>query len=134
MFGIEHRDRSLEKGSGRVEYLRRHKAAIANNVGIDPVPVVDPLLMAGEPRLRHRMDSGIVECWNWIDVFWFELNIIFENQKLLLPIALYPERREDLLIIDDDVSRIFTESRNCRMAFNESPKIEASVGKNGEKL
>ena len=69
---------------------------------------------------------------NAVDVFWFTLNIIFENQKLLMCAPLNPESREDPLFIYDDVSWIFSEACHHWVAFNIRPEIEATAGKEGE--
>ena len=60
------------------------------------------------------------------------LNIVLEYKELAMFWALHVEGCQQAAPVDDDVSRILTEARDCALAFDIGPQAEAVVGKKRE--
>lgn len=129
---VEQGHGSVNQVGCEIKHLRRDEAGIANDVGVDLMPVVDPLFVRRKPGRRDRENFSVAERGHALWVFWRQLNIVLEYKELAMFWALHVEGCQQAAPVDDDVPRVLTEARDCALAFDIGPQAEAVVGKKRE--
>ena len=87
-----------------IKHLRRDEAHIANDVGVDLMPVVEPLFVRRKPGRRDRENFSIAVRRHALWVFWRQLDIVLEHQELAMFGALHMEGCQQAAAVDDDVA------------------------------